>query len=81
MSRIRYTQIVKQVQFHPKVREVGSGVSELRLKDANGIYRVFYITKISDKILVFHAFKKKTQKTPALEIELARKRLAEVLSG
>jgi hypothetical protein len=30
-------------------------------------------------VLVFHAFGKKTQRTPPLEIELARKRLKELL--
>ena len=32
-------------------------------------------------ILVFHAFAKKTRRTPLMEIELARKRLKEILDG
>lgn len=58
---------------------VSLGVFELRLKDRSGIYRVFYFLKASDKILVFHAFQKKTQKTPLAEIRLAQRRLKEVL--
>jgi hypothetical protein len=32
-------------------------------------------------VLVFHAFVKKTRRTPPLEFELARKRLKELLDG
>ena len=31
---------------------VANGVSELRVKDENGIYRVFYYLKVKNKILV-----------------------------
>ena len=48
---------------------IGQGVHELRVKDRSGIYR----------ILIFHAFKKKTQKTPKKEIDLGRQRLKEML--
>lgn len=51
---------------------IGSGVKEIRLKDADGIYRVVYVTKFSEAIYVLHAFQKKTQKTPTKDIELAR---------
>lgn len=54
---------------------VARGVHELRLKDEEGIYRVFYAVKQGEALLVFHAFTKKTQKTPPQEIELARRRL------
>jgi len=42
-------------------------------------YRVFYYTKLADSVLIFHAFAKKTQKTPPHEIALAQKRLKEML--
>lgn len=58
---------------------VGIGVEELRVKDRNGIYRVFYYTRYAGAVLVFHAFIKKTQKTPQAEIELGKKRLREML--
>ena len=54
------------------------GVEELRIKDANGAFRVFYFTKLVDRVLIFHAFQKKTRKTPTHEIELGRKRLKEL---
>lgn len=58
---------------------VAAGVEELRVKDRSGAYRVFYYTKLADSVLIFHAFVKKTQRTPAHEIALARKRLKEML--
>ena len=58
---------------------VATGVRELRVRDENGIYRVFYYTASARGLLAFHAFVKKTQATPPLEIELARKRLKERL--
>jgi phage-related protein len=58
---------------------VAPGVYELRLKGEDGIFRVFYYTASPQGVLVFHAFVKKTQRTPRLEIELARKRWKELL--
>jgi hypothetical protein len=49
--------------------------------DEDGIYRAFYYTAAPQGILVFHAFVKKTQRTPPLEIELGRKRLKELLDA
>jgi phage-related protein len=68
----------------PKSRpmpSVAPGAAELRVKDAGATIRVFYLTKVADLIVVFHAFEKNTQKTPQHEIELGRKRLKEVLDG
>lgn len=59
---------------------VGPGVSELRVKGDDGIFRVFYYTASAQGVLIFHAFVKKTQRTPPTEIELARKRWKELLN-
>ena len=58
---------------------VASGVEELRVRDRSGAYRVFYYVKLADSVLIFHAFLKKTQKTPPHEMVLAQKRLKEML--
>jgi len=58
---------------------VASGVQELRVRDRTGAYRVFYYIRVADFVLIFHAFAKKTQKTPTHEIALAQKRLKELL--
>jgi len=57
---------------------VSDGAAELRLRDKDGIYRVFYVLRHAGAILVFHAFTKKTQATPPRELDLARKRLKEM---
>jgi phage-related protein len=59
---------------------VSAGVWELRVKGEDGSYRAFYYTASAEGVLVFHAFVKKTQRTPPLEIEVARKRLKELLA-
>ncbi|HEX3742677.1 MAG TPA: type II toxin-antitoxin system RelE/ParE family toxin [Bryobacteraceae bacterium] len=61
--------------------DLSPGVSELRVKGEDGIFRVFYYLASTKGVLVFHAFEKKTQRTPPLEIELARKRLKELLDA
>ncbi len=55
------------------------GVSELRARGEGATARVFYYVRRSDASIVFHAFQKKSQKTPSREIRLARQRLQEVL--
>ena len=59
---------------------LGMRAAELRIRGEDGIYRTFYYTKAEEAVLVFHAFVKKTQKTPVLEIELGKKRLKELLN-
>jgi phage-related protein len=58
---------------------IGSGIEELRIKDGSGAYRVIYLAKCDDAILIVHAFQKKTPKTPLKEIQTAKKRLGEML--
>jgi phage-related protein len=60
---------------------VAAGVSELRVKGEDGSYRAFYYVASAQGVLVFHAFVKKTQRTPPLEFGLARKRLKELLDA
>ena len=57
---------------------VGSGVHELRVKGSDGAYRAFYYLKHQDGIIVFHCFKKKTQKTPSREIRRGIKNFKEM---
>ena len=43
-------------------------------------HRVFYVAKYAEAVYVLHAFEKRSRKTPAREIELARARLREVMA-
>ncbi len=58
---------------------IASGAHELRVKGEGATVRVFYYLRRVDAIIVFHAFLKKSQRTPSREIHLARRRLQEVL--
>ena len=65
----------------PHTRAMGEGLFELRIKAAKGIARVFYCTVVKRRIVFPHQFVKKTDKTPAKELEIARRRLKEVKDG
>ncbi len=62
----------------PHTRAMGDGLFELRLKSKEGIARVFYCTLVGRRIIMLNSFIKKSQKTPAKELELARRRMKEV---
>jgi phage-related protein len=61
--------------------DIGMGVFELLEQDARAWYRVIYYTRLKGKIVVLHCFEKKTNKTNINDIELAKKRLKEILKG
>jgi phage-related protein len=58
---------------------VGKGVEELRIWSDTGTYRVIYIARLTDAVYVLHAFQKTSEKTPQKEINIAAKRLRELL--
>lgn len=58
---------------------IGAGVKEIRVKDEQGIFRVVYVVKYLERVIVLHAFQKKTEKTAKKELDLAKKRLKLVL--
>lgn len=65
----------------PHTDAFGDGLLELRLKGQEGIARVFFCALIGRRVMMLHAFVKKTQKTPQREIEIARKRMKEIKHG
>lgn len=58
----------------PHSKVIGGGLFELRVNGAN-IARSLYCYAEGHKIYLLHAFVKKTEKTPASAIKLARQRL------
>jgi phage-related protein len=62
----------------PHTEALGDGLFELRLKGQDGIARVFFCALIGRRVMMLHAFVKKTQKTPPRELVVARKRMKEV---
>lgn len=59
---------------------VGAGVREIRIH-ADGEYRVLYLATRPDAVYELHAFVKKRQATPKLDMDLARVRFKELLRG
>lgn len=57
---------------------MGPGVTEIRLH-SDREHRVFYVAKFAEAIYVLHAFEKRTQQTRQADLELGRRRLAEVI--
>lgn len=64
----------------PHTKAVKDGLFELRLKSKEGIARVFFCTIVNKKIVMLHAFIKKSQKTPKKDLSIALKRMKEVKS-
>lgn len=62
------------------MKGIGSGVREIRIHEA-GEFRVIYVANIGDAVYALHAFKKKSQKTPKQDIELANKRFKQIRGG
>lgn len=65
----------------PHSRAFGDGLFELRFRGRSGIGRAFYCFLLGKRVVVLHAFIKKSQHTPDRELKLARKRLKELQNG
>lgn len=63
----------------PHVKKLETDLYELRFEGEEGAIRVVYFFYIGKKIILVNGFKKKTQKTPRREIELARRRMMDFL--
>jgi phage-related protein len=65
----------------PHSRALGEGLFELRPRGRSGIGRAFYCFLMGRRVVIVHAFIKKTQQTPEKELRLARRRAKELLNG
>ncbi len=54
--------------------DVGAGTREIRIKDAQGIFRVMYVAKFEEAIYVLHCFQKKTEATSKKDKDIAEAR-------
>ena len=82
-----YARLIELLSEHgpslrlPHSRAFGDGLFELRPRGRTGIGRAFYCYLLGKRVIVLHAFIKKTQQTPESELKLARKRLKELQHG
>jgi len=66
--------------FKP-MSSVGKGVEQIRVRSETGSFRVIYLARLADAVYVLHAFAKKTRGTAKPDIQLAKKRYAELMRG
>jgi phage-related protein len=57
---------------------IGKGVEEIRLWEDPATFRVIYTARLKEVVVVLHAFQKKTRATSRQDIELAKRRWAEL---
>lgn len=82
-----YARLVEMLAQHgpslrlPHSKTFGEGLFELRPRGRSGIGRAFYCFLLGKRIVVVHAFIKKTQVTPDKDLKLARKRVKELQHG
>lgn len=60
---------------------VGPGVREIRVREADGAWRVVYVARFAEAVYVLHAFEKKARSTPERDLEIARSRLKALMRG
>lgn len=77
---IEKLQTVGQLRM-PFSKSLGGGLFELRVIERNNIARTIYVYQHSKTIYLLHAFVKKTQKTPADALKIARIRIKEMIKN
>jgi len=82
-----YARIMELLMEHgpdlrlPHTRALGQGLFEMRPRGRSGIGRAFYCLLVARRIVIVHAFVKKSQRTPDAELRIARQRVRQVLNG
>lgn len=66
-----------RVQF----RQIRGKLWEIKIHTPNSGYRIFYVARCNNILILLHAYKKQSQKAPNREIMVAEKRMLEVLEN
>lgn len=61
------------------MNDIGPGVKEIRIRERDGAFRVFYVASFARAVYVLHCFQKKTRKTSSADKELAKRRYKELV--
>jgi phage-related protein len=65
----------------PYSRAMGGGLFEFRARGSSGQARALYCFHMGQRIVVLHAFRKKTRQTADHDLAVARRRLKEIARG
>lgn len=81
----RYLRIVELLEEFgpqhvggPHIRHLEGKLWKMRMKAQDGIARAIYMAATGRRLVVLHAFIKKTQRTPRRAIDIARQRAKEM---
>ena len=78
----RYVELLKEHGpnlLRPYADQVKDKIRELRIRVSDGNVRVLYFFFIEWRIILLHAFKKKTQELPEQEIEHAKRNMEDFI--
>lgn len=81
---LKYIEFLRErngVLDEPYSKHIKGKVRELRVDFTRNRHRIFYFTFIGKTIILLHAFLKKTDKTPLLEINKAEENYNNVLNN
>ena len=83
--RARMTRIFELIEAvgleqvrEPHIKHLEGKRWEIRAKAKDGIARAVYVTVVGQRLVIVHAFVKKSHKTPKHNLEMARQRAKEV---
>ncbi len=75
---LRISEMIEQlglaVMREPYVKHLEKSLWEMRMVGRDGIARALYVTAYHGRVVIVRVFRKKSQKTPRREIELALRR-------
>lgn len=63
----------------PFIKTISGKLKELRIQASPNIYRIFYFLFTGRRIVLLHAFTKKSQEIPRKEIDIALSRMNEYI--
>ena len=83
--RAKLDHIVRMIEelglhqvLEPYIKALRGKLWEIRIKGRDGIARAIYVTVKERRIVILHAFRKKTRKTPEAAIRTALSRMKEL---
>ena len=75
-------RMIEELGLHqvrePYIKHLQDKLWEMRVKGRDGIARAIYVTMKDRRIIILHAFRKKTRKTPEAAIRIALSRMKEL---
>ena len=84
-DQARFFEVIDEIERHGLsasrliFKPLEGKLWEIKFNTSSAGYRVLYVMVEKDLMIWLHSFVKKTQKTPKQDLDLARKRLKEVL--